>query len=731
MDKIKVEGPKSILFLVGIFIISTFFYALLCSTLFFLLGIPIGVYSLPLTILCSGFTCFLSANRSKKQCAAAICYGIIIFVIAAWLSCHVYDQSWDGNCYHKAITGTLKWGWNPLQETFFNFAENYPFLAPISDTWYDAYPKATEIWAAGLYAIVNNIEVGKCFNLLSMIAAFCIACEILRQTRLYSRSQEILCALLCVANPVVFGQMIMYYVDGFLWQMFLICMAALLYLTFFEEGIYKKDCLYLVFISVCIGLNTKFSALFYFGLLCGSFFCFWTVRKIKGEGWSRGKKWIWIRFLFFAETVVFSVGIAGMTSYGINILRHKNPVYTMIGEGSTEMITVQLPVFCKDMSNISRFLTSLFSITCNDRSMDTFKWKIPFTYSASEISEAQGYDTRVAGWGILFSGIFLISVSVICYYLLWLKRKGLRGDVAALTVLLLGVWGIAICVVPGLSWARYNGALFYIPVAALLFLFASSNRKQISAPFPIFVAGVLSTTLFLNMVPSLERIKLDFDEYSVVRTQLLQFKTLTEISEEEIIVGYTGTNEGRFEGRFFTLYDMGITNFRYGEIDKENQTGTLFTYGQKLCYEDFRPRTVKDVIEVFQNTEGKLFVFAVKDEGSQALTSDFINSMRRMGLKFDLEGQYRASYGAVVSDGKVLYEKLSKEELGFQTEENNVSISLVSAGYENGNRASIKIDDKEYAINSRGINVVIYDLEKHVVVDSLCIDTYSNNKVSR
>ena len=44
---------------------------------------------------------------------------------------------------------------------------------------------------------------------------------------------------------------------------------------------------------------------------------------------------------------------------------------------------------------------------------------------------------------------------------------------------------------------------------------------------------------------------------------------------------------------------------------------------------------------------------------------------------------------------------------------------------------SILINGKEYAVNSRGLNIVVYDNINKCVVDSICFDTHANGEVSK
>ena len=105
--------------------------------------------------------------------------------------------------------------------------------------------------------------------------------------------------------------------------------------------------------------------------------------------------------------------------------------------------------------------------------------------------------------------------------------------------------------------------------------------------------------------------------------------------------------------------------------------------------------------------------------------------MQALGLNFPLEGAYQSSYIAAIKVGEILQEELSTEMISCQIQTGELMAEMVSAGYEKGNIASIKINGTEYAINQRGLNIVIYDTEENIIVDSLCIDTYSNNQITR
>ena len=50
------------------------------------------------------------------------------------------------------------------------------------------------------------------------------------------------------------------------------------------------------------------------------------------------------------------------------------------------------------------------------------------------------------------------------------------------------------------------------------------------------------------------------------------------------------------------------------------------------------------------------------------------------------------------------------------------SFVVSSKAWRQGNTSEIKINGVEYSVNQRGINIVIYDKDKHEVWDSIAFD---------
>lgn len=560
-----VAGP---LLCLGLFLLNTIFFTLVLATVLFMFGVSVSAFHFPAAVLGAAAFSFCRRKDSRRDVAVALAVGLVVLAACILLSGYVDDWSWDGNSYHKGMTGALTWGWNPLRETFYQFAQPYAFLDHCTATWYDAYPKATELFGACLHSFTGNIETGKSVNLLAMASLFFLAWGMLAETGLFRHWQSAVCAGLLVLTPTNASQIFTFYNDGFLANMLLLCLIGLLYLTFYPGGERTALAGYAVFVSISLGFNIKFSAVLFFAVLCLTFFGFWAVGELRSRGAAQGARALGGRFCLLAAGVLSGVLLLGSTSYVANTFRYHNPVYTMIGPGSTEIITSQIPAVFRPMSHPVRFILSLFSRTNADLELSAVELKLPFTFDQEEFYAAASCDVRTAGWGVFFSGIFLISAAVIAVSLIRCRRS--HPEIFRLSALLSLILAVSVLFIPGLCWARYFTALFDIPVAALLFLFAWWNRR--GGKGRLACALLLTALLAANLAPSASYSLLLLKNAGQNWEQLEELKQLTET--RDVTLGYGGL--GRFEGRMFNVFDAGITNFTFEDVAPEDSTGSVF-----------------------------------------------------------------------------------------------------------------------------------------------------------
>lgn len=729
MNKKNIRELKEsvpILILVGVFMIGVCFSAIFLTSIMFIAGIPITLFHLPLACLLSIVICFFLSNNSWKRTFRAVCIGLIIIFACGIINNYYPDISWDGNTYHKMMTGFMRYGWNPIYQTVSDFEDQYFPMVTYRPIWLDAYPKGSEIIAACFYRFTGNVEIGKVFNLISIVSSICICTSLLLEAIRIKKWQALVCSAIFTIHPVSVSQAFSYYNDGFLWQMALICISCCLYLLFFEKGMLHRISMYLVFASICIGFNIKFSSLIIFAFPCAGLFFLWASLLLHHRHTKHEYRKVIQGLLFYALSIIFALIICGSTSYVINTIRYHNPLYSIIGEGSNEIIFSQAPAELKqNYIGIIGVFKSLFS---DFGPNGEFGIKIPFMFSTASVG-ASGYDQRIGGWGILFSDLFIIGIIIL--FVFWIrnhKRKQLLCGVMILFSLL-GL--IEVIIIPGYWWARYFVAPIYIPACAVIVLFYEYNRMNKSI-IP-FITGCLVTLCFVNVVPSFSKNIEGFQRY---KTTLLEMDSMRAISirdREPMTVTFTNTftNEigYQFFGRLFNLIDNKITNFQYTQDHLEGMKSVYQDY--KIYYNkpDHGVWVAEDLVSYVhqvQEMNDIAILISVKDEASNGLTDEMISAMHDLGLQFDILNRYRNSYIAIIQNDKVQYEEVSDEKLEYSGEIGKKNIRIASAGYSVGNSASICVDGVECAVNRRGINIVLLDSRTGGVLDSVSFDTFES-----
>lgn len=139
---------------------------------------------------------------------------------------------------------------------------------------------------------------------------------------------------------------------------------------------------------------------------------------------------------------------------------------------------------------------------------------------------------------------------------------------------------------------------------------------------------------------------------------------------------------------------------------------------------------IDEYLAALQDKRYSVFISA-KDECSSCLKPSTIEKLRGLGLQAALQGEYRCSYLAVVSDGEVV-ERIGYDILEAEgtVRDGLVMYSIASAGYERGNVSSIVIGKAESSKNGRGLNIVVYNNDTKKIVDSVCFDTFAEENLA-
>lgn len=715
--------------LVGLFIFSFFLHTIAITTLLFVFKISITSFNVIAALTLSVITCFSLSGKDWKKTLTASGVGFVLLLVSVLWGWYIDGHSWDGCAYHIPMNAFLKNGWNPLYETFYSFADNhFPILSGFDSNYLDAYPKGSEILSACIYAITNDVQTGKYFNLLATAGTFLLCYSFLVDVVHLRKWQGTTIAFFLAGTPVAWAQISTFLNDAFLWHTVLLCTIAVLYLTVYEKGTYSSVAYYVIFAMINIGFNIKFSGIIFFAIPCGIYFIYWFCKAWKNGWTAENRKLIGCRFSLMAGSVVSGTLFTGATSYVINIIRHNNPLYSIFGEGANEIIEVFMPSNYIGKSNFYRFFHSMFSRVGKP------EIKFPLTFTGAEVDAARWGEPFVGGWGLLFSGILIVSIVVLV--IAYFKVRTHRAILCRIAeVSLLGVV-LAIAFVPGMNWARYNGVPFYIPCCALTYLFLKANSKASNATTQAYVSGILIALLTINITPTV------FTNWTFLKNadqdlaEMKKLKAISEHSDLEVSC-YDPYHKYNFYGRLFPLYDNGITNFVYNFEGIDDPTGSVFSsykiyYKANKCVQD--TNTLETFIAETKEHDDALLIVAAKDEASSALTNSIVQTMQGLGLEFPLQEGYRSAYIAVLDCNKnidIVYEEMSQETLRYSGKIGGLKLSVVSSGYEQDNLASICVNGHELALNRRGLNLVLYDKKNKVVLDSIAVDTYESNELTR
>lgn len=416
-------------------------------------------------------------SQSWRTTVLAFALAVVVFVLACLLAGLFHDTTVDGNAYHKLAVAALQDGWNPLREPvteWDRYAEVYTFetRAPL---WVEHYAQGLWIASAAVYDVVGSIEAAKCYTLLGMFSFAALSQWYLLKKGL--RSWQAACvSVLGAVNPITLAQFGTYYCDAFLMMGLFILITGLIMLA--DEDMTQDRAALLPIIAAAFVLcaNTKFTGLAYAGLFSVAFCLLYLYRWRKRAKGFTGRSTFKLA-CFFLGIVVFSVVAVGFSSYCTNFIDHGNPLYPLLGEGKVDIMTPQEPDSFHDASTLKKLFLSYFSQTSNPTpGTGEPVLKVPFTVWPEELTWLSAVDLRIGGFGVLYSGIVVLSVVLYAVMLVW-SRKNARLLFESGIAFAVPLVGLAF----GLSdswWARYSAYAYGINLFVLSFLFIAGHRAK-------------------------------------------------------------------------------------------------------------------------------------------------------------------------------------------------------------------------------------------------------------
>lgn len=435
----------------------------------------------------------------------------LLFVCATAGCCAVatqfLDASWDGNYYHKAAVAALREGWNPVYASLADWP-SFTAIHPEGSAghrsivlWCDHYAQGLWEIEAIIYGITGCIEAAKAPTLIIAGAAAALVGGYGRIKGLRAWQGWVL-GLSAGANPIVIAQCTSFYCDAFLMMALLGLLVGLTMLADGEKPFLRQLACLIIASSFLLCAGTKLTGLLYacvFGLAFFALYAWRAWHGRKGFDWGRIRR-IW---LFFCGVLLFSVLVVGFSPYVTNMLDHGHLAYPLMGEGAVDIMTGNTPRMLDGRSNGAKLAISLFSETSSPLSADVLgpELKPPFAVTDKEVADLAktAVDARFGGFGVLTSGIFLLSAGGLVVMLVVSWRRNRSFFQVALCLL---IPSLALSLALGESWwARYSFYLYYMPLLVLYFLFWWSGA--VSGGLQRASASALALLLFGVMMANI------------------------------------------------------------------------------------------------------------------------------------------------------------------------------------------------------------------------------------
>lgn len=513
---LKHSNTLKISFLTGALLIGTIAGVLMIASLCFFLGIGVAGWQFPIAFVLTGLVFFYTSKGFYLNQAIffkSLAASFVVIVVSVLIALFFYDVSYDGQSYHQEGIYQLKQGWNPFYELLSDQVNMAIYI--------NHYSKGVELPQAALYSLIGHIEVGKATNFMLLSAVFCLAFSYLLSLNRLSKTKCILLSLFAAFNPIVINQMISTYVDGQL-AMLLLCFCIVVLWINAEAALFK---LLLLGAVIVITVNVKFTGLIYMVIFSFAYLAWLLVTKRK----VLFKKAIYTILLSGAVAVIF----VGYNPYVVNTVKFQHPFYPLMGAKKVDIMGYNTPNGLEGKNGASKFFLSLFSHTDNVMPNNGSKvtLKIPFMLSKTDVVNASKIDTRIAGFGPLFSGIILLSILL----LLMIAWKPGRDVLLKNILMLLAIVVLSVAIMPESWWARYIPQLWLFPIIVLFAVELYGNKRL------NLLKGLLYAALILNIGFTFIGFAWNFMMTSLVNYQIATLKA----ANQTIIVQWGSARSNR------------------------------------------------------------------------------------------------------------------------------------------------------------------------------------------
>lgn len=479
----------------GLYLLFFLVACIVISSITILMNIEFIKYNFIASLILAIFPYYYITKKDNSFIQSiSIIVSFIILFVSIIINHYYIDLSWDGNSYHKDAVGLLKNNWNPIYDDYIDYYKklNNRNMDYIGDKvelthgfWQTHYAKSTWHIGATIYAFTKDIETGKIYNLIGVYITFVLTLSAIfkYKNRLII---PIILSLIVAINPISITQTFTYYNDGFMGNMLILLIIYMMIYTLNDDKFNKKELYSIICSLLIILINIKFTGFGYAGLFCLPYFLIFTYKKMK----EKKSREVMKNIALFSIVVLFSTCIVGFSPYMTNIIDGNSIFYPLAGENKVDIVSYNEPISFHNKSSLYKFAKSTLSETdnINEISKRTPKLKKIFEVDENQLYVLYAPDIRIAGFGVLFSGILIISSIIITIYIIKMTIKKDKRIIYLITPLI--VIALLIIFISESWWARYSPYVYLIPIISLLLTYEDKNKIS-KIPFLILLIPTL------------------------------------------------------------------------------------------------------------------------------------------------------------------------------------------------------------------------------------------------
>jgi hypothetical protein len=402
---------------------------------------------------------------------------ITVVLVSVLLASAFFDMSWDGLWYQQTAVYQMSHGWNPLYDPMHEFQRNL-------QDWERHYAKGPWYIALALFQITRDIEWSKAATWMALAATFFSVFAVCSDFGMRRMKSAVLAALVAL-NPVVTCQLASYLVDGLM----ISCLACFLAATlrYFRQRSPLILCVMATAAILCI--NAKLNGLVYMCFFSTAFGLYAIFKR---------RDTLLNYAIVQAGPYLLGIFLFGFNPFVTNTVHRGNPFYPLLGSAAFPSHDqqgrdpVELYETPKNMVGRNIFYRYLYGIFGRPGSQPFFEgnnahlmW--PFDIRWRDINFYYFHEVRIAGFGPLFSGAFVIGFFVLIIAMI---RPGIPRGVV---LLFAGAVVATLLISRHLWWARFAPQLWWLPIIAVIAGLAVPDWRAAR-----WAAGCLAALLLVN-----------------------------------------------------------------------------------------------------------------------------------------------------------------------------------------------------------------------------------------